>query len=84
MRRTIAYSSIPYRYLGKSLQYRPDFLVKLANDEMLLIEGKGCKDEKDDVSHPASRKDRPAAALTPDHVSILLGALTTSSIGRFA
>jgi type III restriction enzyme len=47
---------IPYRYLGKSLRYRPDFLVKLKNGRMLLIEGKGRKDEKDDAKWTAARR----------------------------
>ncbi len=47
---------IPYRYLGKTLRYRPDFIVRLANGRMLLIEGKGRKDEKDDAKETASKR----------------------------
>jgi type III restriction enzyme len=47
---------IPYRYLGKSLRYRPDFIVKLENGKMLLIEGKGRKDEKDDSKATAAKR----------------------------
>jgi type III restriction enzyme len=47
---------IPYRYLGKTLRYRPDFIVKLANGRMLLIEGKGRKDEKDDAKETAAKR----------------------------
>ena len=47
---------IPYRYLGRTLRYRPDFIVKLANGRMLLIEGKGRKDEKDDAKATAAKR----------------------------
>jgi type III restriction enzyme len=47
---------IPYRHLGKGLRYRPDFIVKLDNDRMLLIEGKGRKDEKDDAKETAAKR----------------------------
>src|SRR5204863_6669316 len=47
---------IPYRYLGRTLRYRPDFIVKLQNGRMLLIEGKGRKDEKDDAKTTAARR----------------------------
>lgn len=47
---------IPYRYLGKTLRYRPDFLVKLSGDANLLIEGKGRRDEKDDAKWTAARR----------------------------
>jgi len=33
--------SIPYEYLGVSLHYEPDFLVRLANDVTLVLELKG-------------------------------------------
>jgi type III restriction enzyme len=45
---------IPYRYLGRTLRYRPDFIVKLENGRMLLIEGKGRRDEKDDAKLTAA------------------------------
>jgi type III restriction enzyme len=47
---------IPYRYLGKSLRYRPDFILALENGNMLLIEGKGRKDEKDDAKATAAKR----------------------------
>jgi type III restriction enzyme len=47
---------IPYRYLGRTLRYRPDFLVKVGESEMLLIEGKGKADEKDDAKATAARR----------------------------
>ena len=45
---------IPYRYLGKTLRYRPDFIVRLDHGKMMLIEGKGRKDEKDDAKWSGS------------------------------
>jgi hypothetical protein len=47
---------IPYRYLGKTLRYRPDFIVKLASGVTLLIEGKGKADEKVDAKATAARR----------------------------
>jgi len=47
---------IPYRYLGRTLRYRPDFIVKLTNGRVLLIEGKGRKDEKDDAKATAAKR----------------------------
>lgn len=47
---------IPYRYLGRTLRYRPDFLVRLDSGASLLIEGKGRRDEKDDVKWTAARR----------------------------
>ena len=47
---------IPYRYLGKSYRYRPDFIVKLESGRMLLLEGKGRADEKDDAKATAARR----------------------------
>jgi type III restriction enzyme len=47
---------IPYRYLGTSLRYRPDFVVNLTNGRVLLIEGKGRKDEKDDAKSTAAKR----------------------------
>jgi len=47
---------IPYRYLGKSYRYRPDFVVKLDSGRMLLLEGKGRRDEKDDAKATAARR----------------------------
>jgi type III restriction enzyme len=47
---------IPYRYLGQSLRYRPDFIVKLASGLTLLIEGKGREWEKDAAKLTAARR----------------------------
>ena len=47
---------IPYRYLGKTLRYRPDFIVRLDDGQMMLIEGKGRKDEKDDAKETAAKR----------------------------
>lgn len=47
---------IPYRYLGRTLRYRPDFLVRLDGGLTLLIEGKGRADEKDDAKATAARR----------------------------
>jgi type III restriction enzyme len=47
---------IPYRYLGRTFRYRPDFLVKVDEGVMLLIEGKGRKEEKDDAKWTAARR----------------------------
>lgn len=47
---------IPYRYMGRTLRYRPDFLVKLPGEVHVLIEGKGRKDEKDDSKWTAARR----------------------------
>lgn len=61
--RVIAYAKndrlfleIPYRFLGRTLRYRPDFLVRLEDDVMLLLEGKGRADEKDDAKATAARR----------------------------
>ncbi len=47
---------IPYRYLGNTLRYRPDFIVRLDGGVTLLIEGKGKPDEKDDAKATAARR----------------------------
>jgi type III restriction enzyme len=47
---------IPYRYLGQTGRYRPDFLVKFADDYTLLIEGKGRKRERDDAKVTATNR----------------------------
>lgn len=47
---------VPYRYLGKTHRYRPDFIVRLASGEMLVIEAKGRPDEKDDAKATAARR----------------------------
>lgn len=47
---------IPYRYLGTTGRYRPDFIIRLANGANLLIEGKGRKTERDDAKSTATRR----------------------------
>lgn len=47
---------IPYRYLGTSGRYRPDFIIKLTNGTNLLIEGKGRKTERDDAKSTATAR----------------------------
>jgi len=47
---------IPYRYLGRTLRYRPDFLVRLDIGVHILLEGKGKADEKDDAKATAARR----------------------------
>jgi len=47
---------VPYRYMGRSLRYRPDFLVRLSSGNTLLIEGKGRVDEKDDSKLTAANR----------------------------
>ncbi|MEN9228955.1 MAG: N-6 DNA methylase [Gloeomargarita sp. HHBFW_bins_205] len=44
---------IPYLYQGVVRKYRPDFLVRLANGEMLILETKGEESEQDVVKHRA-------------------------------
>lgn len=47
---------IPYLYLGTTYRYRPDFVVKLTNGLVVLLEGKGEPDEKDDAKATAARR----------------------------
>jgi type III restriction enzyme len=47
---------IPYRHLGATGRYRPDFLVRLSNGVTLLLEGKGRKTEKDDAKLTATNR----------------------------
>ncbi|MDQ3754531.1 MAG: type III restriction endonuclease subunit R, partial [Acidobacteriota bacterium] len=47
---------IPYIFNGGGHKYRPDFLVKLSNDEMLVIETKGEEEQKDKVKREALRE----------------------------
>jgi type III restriction enzyme len=47
---------IPYLYFGKTYRYRPDFVVRLSNGRILLLEGKGDADEKDDAKATAARR----------------------------
>lgn len=47
---------IRYMFDGGEHKYRPDFLVKLSNDEILIIETKGEEDQKDKVKREAMRE----------------------------
>jgi len=48
---------IPYRHLGRTRRYKPDFLVKLAAGGTLIVEGKGNRrDEKDAAKATATRR----------------------------
>lgn len=47
---------IRYIFNGGEHKYRPDFLVKLSNDEILVIEIKGEEDQKDKVKREAMRE----------------------------
>lgn len=47
---------IRYMFDGGEHKYRPDFLVKLTNDEILVIETKGEEDQKDKVKREAMRE----------------------------
>lgn len=47
---------IPYEYLGVSHNYVPDYIVRLTNDMMLLLEIKGMEDNQDKAKHDAARR----------------------------
>lgn len=47
---------IRYIFNGGEHKYRPDFLAKLSNDEILVIETKGEEDQKDKVKRDAMRE----------------------------
>jgi type III restriction enzyme len=47
---------IPYLHLGSSYRYRPDFVVRLTTGLVVLLEGKGNPDEKDDAKATAARR----------------------------
>lgn len=47
---------IPYDYAGVGCGYEPDFLVKLAGGQMLLLEIKGYQDNKTQAKHAAARR----------------------------
>jgi type III restriction enzyme len=47
---------IPYLYFGNTYRYRPDFIVRLTNGLLVLVEGKGDPDEKDDAKATAARR----------------------------
>jgi len=50
------YLEIPYLYFGQTHRYRPDFVVRLTSGRMVLLEGKGDPDEKDDAKATAARR----------------------------
>ena len=47
---------VRYIFNGGEHKYRPDFLARLANDEILVIETKGEEDQKDKVKREAMRE----------------------------
>ncbi len=47
---------IPYLYFGLTYRYRPDFVVRLTSGLIVLLEGKGDPDEKDDAKATAARR----------------------------
>jgi len=47
---------IRYIFNGGEHKYRPDFLARLSNDEILIIETKGEEDQKDKVKREATRE----------------------------
>ena len=47
---------IPYLHFGTTHRYRPDFIVELTNGLIVLLEGKGDPDEKDDAKATAARR----------------------------
>jgi type III restriction enzyme len=50
------YLEIPYLYFGATHRYRPDFVVRLTNGLVVLLEGKGDPNEKDDAKATAARR----------------------------
>ena len=50
------YLEIPYLYFGNTYRYRPDFVVRLSSGLLVLLEGKGDPDEKDDAKATAARR----------------------------
>ena len=47
---------IPYLYFGTTYRYRPDFIVQLEGGRVLVLEGKGEPEEKDDAKATAARR----------------------------
>ena len=47
---------VPYLYFGVTHRYRPDFVVHLSSGLVVLLEGKGQPDEKDDAKATAARR----------------------------
>jgi type III restriction enzyme len=47
---------IPFLYLGVTHRYRPDFIVRLRDGRLVLLEGKGEADEKDDAKATSARR----------------------------
>lgn len=50
------YLEIPYMHFGITHRYRPDFIVRLRDGRLVLLEGKGEPDEKDDAKATAARR----------------------------
>ncbi|GIV84923.1 MAG: hypothetical protein KatS3mg052_1930 [Candidatus Roseilinea sp.] len=80
-----------YVYQGAVRKYRPDFLVRLANGDMLILETKGQNTEQDEVkrraleewckavnAHGGFGRWRAAAAKTPGEIRDILEAVARS------
>ncbi len=52
--------TIPYEYLGQSLAYEPDYLVRIHDELTLVLEIKGWEDDQDRAKHQAAHKWRDA------------------------
>ena len=78
---------VRYLFDGGFHKYRPDFLVRLVNDEILIIETKGEEDQKDRVKREAMREwiravnesggfgrwhETPAVSRRPDDIPQIL------------
>lgn len=48
--------SIPYEFEGVNHPYYPDYLIKLSNDQILLLEVKGAMDDQTNQKHQAARR----------------------------
>jgi type III restriction enzyme len=52
--------TIPYEFLGQSLSYEPDYLVRINDELTLVLEIKGWEDDQDRAKHQAAQKWRDA------------------------
>jgi type III restriction enzyme len=48
--------TIPYEYMGISYAYEPDFLVRLVNDNTIILEIKGMETDQDRAKFQAARR----------------------------
>jgi type III restriction enzyme len=85
---------ILYMYNGVEHRYRPDFLIRLANDEMLILETKGQETEQDKTKRTALREwiravnanggfgrwhPEPAMSKHPDEMPEILATVSAKS-----